>query len=331
MSGLRCAVIGCGIISATHLDVLKSQGRNLVALCDVDAEKAVARAEKYALNVPIYTDYITMLEEVRPEVVHVLTPHYLHSQMIVEILKRDIRCLCEKPVCIREEEFAAIEKAEQESKAMLGVCFQHRYMGANRYIKARMEEEKPVGMSAFVAWHRDASYYHKDSWRGKMETEGGALLINQAIHTLDQMVWMLGKPVAITANLSNRTLQGVIEAEDTAELFIEFENGATAQLYATIAAADNFTVEIKAKTEAARYDFNSHQVRRNGKPVSMDVGNATVDAKSYWGNGHYYLIQEFCRCVEAGEKFPVDFAAASVAVRVILAAYKSGGKRIEIQ
>lgn len=330
MSRLRCAVIGCGIISASHLDVLKSQGRDLVALCDVDEEKAKARAEKYAPDVPIYTDYIAMLEEVRPDVVHVLTPHYLHSQMIVEILKRDIHCLCEKPVCIREDEFAAISKAERESKAMLGVCFQHRFMDTNRYIKARMEEEKPVGMAAFVAWHRHASYYQGAPWRGKMDTEGGALLINQAIHTLDQMVWMLGKPVAVTANLSNRTLQGVIEAEDTAELFIEFENGATAQLYATNAAADNFTVEIKAKTEAARYDFNSHQVRRNSQPVPMDVGNASVDAKHYWGNGHYYLIQEFYRCLEAGEKFPVDFAAASVAVRVILAAYKSNGRRVEI-
>lgn len=330
MSKLRSAVIGCGIISASHLDVLKNQGRSPVAICDVDEEKAKARAEKYAPDVPIYTDYIAMLEEVRPDVVHVLTPHYLHSQMIVEILKRDIHCLCEKPVCIREDEFAAISKAERESKAMLGVCFQHRFMDTNRYIKARMEEEKPVGMAAFVAWHRDASYYQGAPWRGKMDTEGGALLINQAIHTLDQMVWMLGKPVALTANLSNRTLQGVIEAEDTAELFIEFENGATAQLYATNAAADNFTVEIKAKTEAARYDFDSRQVRRNGKPVPMDVGNASVDAKSYWGNGHYYLIREFYRCVEAGEKFPVDFAAASVAVRVILAAYKSNGRRVEI-
>lgn len=330
MSKLRSAVIGCGIISASHLDVLKNQGHSPVALCDVDEEKAKAQAEKYCPEAAIYTDYITMLDEVKPDVVHVLTPHYLHSQMIVEILKRDIHCLCEKPVCIREDEFEAIAKAEQTSKGMLGVCFQHRFMATNRYVKSRMEEETPVGMAAFVAWHRDESYYGSAPWRGKMETEGGALLINQAIHTLDQMVWMLGKPVAVTANLSNRTLQGVIEAEDTAELFIEFENGTTAQLYATNGAADNFTVEIKAKTDAARYDFNSNQVYRNKKPVEMEVGNASVDAKSYWGNGHYYLIREFYRCMEAGEKFPVDFAAASVAVRVILASYKSGGKRVEI-
>ena len=330
MSKLRSAVIGCGIISASHLDVLKNQGHSPVALCDVDEEKAKAQFVKDSATTEIYTDYITMLDEVKPDVVHVLTPHYLHSQMIVEILKRDIHCLCEKPVCIREDEFEAIAKAEQTSKGMLGVCFQHRFMATNRYVKSRMEEETPVGMAAFVAWHRDESYYGSAPWRGKMETEGGALLINQAIHTLDQMVWMLGKPVAVTANLSNRTLQGVIEAEDTAELFIEFENGTTAQLYATNGAADNFTVEIKAKTDAARYDFNSNQVYRNKKPVEMEVGNASVDAKSYWGNGHYYLIREFYRCMEAGEKFPVDFAAASAAVRVILASYKSGGKRVEI-
>ena len=330
MRGFRSAVIGCGNISASHLDVLKSQGHCVAALCDVNVEKAKAQAEKYGLDAPIYTDYIAMLEEIKPDVVHILTPHYLHSKMIVEALKRNIHCLCEKPVCIREEEFARIEKAERESEAMLGVCFQHRYMQTNRYIKERMEEEKPLGMSAFVAWHRDEAYYQSDSWRGKMATEGGALLINQAIHTLDQIVWMLGKPVAVTANLSNRTLQGIIEAEDTAELFIEFENGATAQLYATNAAADSYSVEFKAKTEAARYEFNTKQVRRNKELLPIEVGNASVDAKSYWGNGHFYLIQEFYRCVEAGEKFPVDFAAASVAVRVILAAYQSNGKRVAI-
>ena len=330
MRGFRSAVIGCGNISASHLDVLKSQGHCVAALCDVNVEKAKAQAEKYGLDAPIYTDYIAMLEEIKPDVVHILTPHYLHSEMIVEALKRNIHCLCEKPVCIREEEFAHIEKAERESEAMLGVCFQHRYMQTNRYIKERMEEEKPLGMSAFVAWHRDEAYYQSDSWRGKMATEGGALLINQAIHTLDQIVWMLGKPVAVTANLSNRTLQGIIEAEDTAELFIEFENGATAQLYATNAAADSYSVEFKAKTEAARYEFNTKQVHRNKELLPIEVGNASVDAKSYWGNGHFYLIQEFYRCVEAGEKFPVDFAAASVAVRVILAAYQSNGKRVAI-
>lgn len=330
MSRLRSAVIGCGNISASHLDVLKNQGRDIVALCDVDAEKAHAQGQKFGLDAVVYTDYITMLEEIKPDVVHVLTPHYLHSQMIVEALKRDIHCLCEKPVCIREDEFASITKAERESKAMLGVCFQHRYMQTNRYVKERLEAEKPVGMSAFVAWHRDESYYRSGPWRGKMATEGGALLINQAIHTLDQIVWMLGRPVAVTANLSNRTLQGIIEAEDTAELFLEFENGATAQLYATNAAADSFSVEMKAKTEEARYEFTSRQVRRNKELVSLDVGDAAVDAKSYWGNGHYYLIQEFYRCVESGEKFPVDFVSASVAVRVILAAYQSNGKRVQI-
>ena len=330
MKKLRSAVIGCGNISASHLDVLKNQGRCIAALCDVDGEKAKAQAEKFALDAPVYTDYIAMLDEIKPDVVHILTPHYLHSRMIVEALKRNVHCLCEKPVCIREEEFAAIEKAQRESKAMLGVCFQHRFMQTNRYVKERLEAEKPLGMSAFVAWHRDAAYYQSAPWRGKMATEGGALLINQAIHTLDQIVWMLGKPVAVTANLSNRTLQGIIEAEDTAELFIEFENGATAQLYATNAAAESYSVEFKAKTDAARYEFNSHQVRRNKEAVSVDVGDASVDAKSYWGNGHYYLIREFYRCVETGEKFPVDIAAASVSVRVILAAYRSNGKRVEI-
>lgn len=330
MNNLRSAVIGCGSISATHLNVLKNQGHCVVALCDVNEEKAKAQAEKYGLDAQIYTDYLAMLDEVKPDVVHILTPHYLHSTMIVEALKRDIHCLCEKPVCIRAEEFAAIEEAEKASKAMLGVCFQHRYMQTNLYIKEQMEVEKPLGISAFVAWNRDAAYYQSSPWRGKMATEGGALLINQAIHTLDQIVWMLGKPAAVTANLSNRTLQGIIEAEDTAELFIEFENGATAQLYATNAAADSYSVEFKARTDAARYEFNTKQVRRNKELMPIEVGDASVDAKSYWGNGHFYLIQEFYRCVEAGEKFPVDFAAASVAVRVILAAYQSNGKRVAI-
>ncbi len=327
---MKSVLIGCGVISTTHTDVLLGLGQEIVAVCDVDCEKAKKHCKKFGLNCKIYQDYKEMLDKEKPDVAHVLTPHYLHAEMIVEILVRNINCLCEKPLFIKEEEYPLIAEAVKNSKAMLGVCFQHRYLEVNRYIKSAVEREGFKGASAMLAWHKDEAYYKSGDWRGKFETEGGALLINQAIHTLDQICWISGSPKKITANLSAHTLSRYIEAEDTAELFFEYENGAVTTVFATNSAVDNFNGLTCLKTGEATYEYNTKYLYRNNVRVDLKDDSVNVDAKSYWGYGHYHLIKDYYRCLEQNEKFPIDFEEASKAVRLVLAAYKSKGNPTEL-
>lgn len=331
MKELKTVLIGCGAIAVAHTDVLKRLGGNIVAVCDIDREKAHRHCERFGLQVPIYTDYLEMLDAEQPDVAHILTPHYLHAQMIVQVLGRNIHCLCEKPLYIRPEEYDLIDSAVKASRAQLGVCFQHRYIANNQYVKQQVEVEGFRGAAAFQAWHKDAAYYASGDWRGKYATEGGALLINQAIHCIDQLIWFGGMPKTVTANLTTHMLADCIEAEDTAELFFDYGDGVVSQLYATNTAVSNFTGVMNVRTEGGNYEFHAKQLLKNNEFVVVNMENVDIEVKSYWGIGHYNLINHYYSCVESGEHFPVDHKEASKAVKVVLAAGRSKGQPVTVE
>ena len=238
---MKVAIIGLGVIGALHAE-LATLNADLVAVCDVNE----ARLAPYT-NVKKYVDYRQMLDEVKPDVVHVCTPHYLHAEMVVEALHRDINVLCEKPLCINLSELNVILHAEKESEAQLGVCLQNRYLSVNQYAKEFLQENPPITGMGYVSWQRGKEYYLSSPWRGKKETEGGGVLINQALHTLDLLQWFCGDAATVRASLSNLTLQGVIDVEDTACVLCEGKAPFT--FFATNGGATNFPVEISILTE----------------------------------------------------------------------------------
>ena len=135
---VRLGVIGLGNMGSEHIrniEAGKVARLRVTAVCDIDYEKAKRHCEKFGLKCRIYQDYKEMLDKEQPDVAHVLTPHYLHCEMIVEILGRNINCLCEKPLYIKENEYDLIKGAVEKSNATLGICFQHRYLKVNQYIK----------------------------------------------------------------------------------------------------------------------------------------------------------------------------------------------------
>ena len=115
---MKSAVVGHGVIGKHHAKILSDLGI-LCAVCDVDRD-----ALKDLENVKLYRDYIEMLDREKPDAVHICTPHYLHADMVMEALGRNINVLCEKPLCICREDIKRILEAEKNSKAMLGVCHQ---------------------------------------------------------------------------------------------------------------------------------------------------------------------------------------------------------------
>ena len=165
---MRNAIIGLGSIGRVHAKVVRELYGEPTAVCDVDTEKFSDYAESAQ-----YTDYRVMLEEARPEVVHICTPHYLHAEMIIECLKRDINVLCEKPMCMKKEEIDAVLEAEKNSSAKLGICLQNRYNAPNAYVKDYLADKEILAATGNVVWHRGAAYYNSGAWRGKWATEGG--------------------------------------------------------------------------------------------------------------------------------------------------------------
>ena len=131
-----------GYIGSETAVTLAKQGAK-IAVCDIDEEKL-----SLFPTVKGYMDYVKMLDESRPDAVHICTPHHLHTKMVLEALKRDIHVLCEKPLCIKEEDIPLILEAEKRSKAQLGVCFQNRYNAATLFTKEYLKHKKILPRTA---------------------------------------------------------------------------------------------------------------------------------------------------------------------------------------
>ena len=325
----RVALVGCGVISPIHIGAILKTGQHIVALCDVIPERAEKLAEENGLSdVALFTDYEKMLDTVRPDIVHICTPHDLHAPMTVAALNRGIHVLCEKPLAISEEQLREIIEAERKSTATLGVCHQNRYEPNMQTLKKTVQKT-PLGGYANVVWDRDAAYYASGAWRGTKAHEGGGVLINQALHTLDLMQWIFGMPKAVTAHLSNDFHRGQIEVEDTAVCTFEGENGVRWQFFATTAGTANFPIQICVRLSTGELvEVQPHQFTVDHALLSGedDVG----EGKWVWGCGHNVLIADFYDCIRSNRRFWIDGKEGAKVVRLILAAYRSGDDRVPI-
>ena len=327
---LRVAVVGCGAISGNHIRAIQSAEQQLCALCDVDLSQAKKKVDKFGLtDVAIYDDYQTMLEQEHPDVVHICTPHDLHAPMILQALERNIHVLCEKPLCISMEQLRAVCEAAERSQAKLGVCHQNRYEPRMICLKKMAEDGVLAGYGS-VVWNRDAVYYRSGAWRGTVAHEGGGVLINQALHTLDLMQWICGFPTHVIAHTHNDLLKGEIEVEDTASACYLCENGVRYQFYATNTAAADLPVQVQVKLRnGAVIDAQNDRivgVQKDGTSASMPDSFG----KFVWGSGHIALVKDFYRCIQSGEHFSIDAMEAGKVIRMILATYASMGEKTEI-
>lgn len=322
MSKPRVAVVGYGVIGRWHATILQKRG-TLCAICDTDPA-ALDAARTDAPSATLCGDYLALLETVKPDAVHICTPHVLHAEMVAEALRRDIHVLCEKPLCIREEEIDEILAAERSSRAMLGVCLQNRYNEANRYVKDYLQNAVQVSGMGQVAWRRTADYYASGAWRGRWATEGGGVLINQALHTLDLMQWFLGMPDEVVATTETLTLGDAIEVEDTAALVCRGKHDFT--FFATNTAPTDFPVLIQLMADGKRVTVLTDRVLIDGEAVQLDTGAQAASPKTCYGNGHERLIADFYAHIESGRHFEIDGAEGARVVRLILAAYRSHGR-----
>ena len=324
----RVAVVGCGTIHKNHINGILSAGHTVCALCDIDEEKARASAAELD-GARVYTDYEAMLDAEMPDAVHICTPHYLHAKMCIEALSRSINVLCEKPLCINRTELAKIEQAAKNSTASLGVCLQNRYEPNILKLKELCDADVS-GAIGIVAWKRDADYYASGDWRGKWLTEGGGVMINQALHTLDLLQWIVGMPESVTAHIFNDHLKNEIEVEDTATAVFGASDGRKFNLFATTACGVDFPAQLHIRlTDKTRLYADNKTTLKNGVPVETEKAEYSL-GKAVWGKGHALLIADFYRCITEGIPFPIDAAEGGKVIRLILSMYESNGKKTDI-
>lgn len=329
MSQLKSVVIGLGAIHQNHLHALsKIPETTLSAVCDIDPELLLSRQEK--LLCEGFTDYREMIDTVHPDVVHICTPHYLHAPMAIYAMEHGCHVLTEKPMAIHEEETRQMIETASKTGKTLGICFQNRYNPTSQRIRALLdsgEAGKVLSIKMTVTWNRDEKYYGQAAWRGTWSMEGGGVLINQAIHTLDLMLWYAGEVESVQAQASSFRLGQAIEVEDTAHGYIHFKNGATGIFYATNAFGADSPIELDIICEHA------HILLKNDLDITFDDGRTehmtntslVSGSKGYWGNGHDALIRDYYDHILQGKPFPIDGTEAAKVIHLIQGIYHSAG------
>ena len=223
MEHFRVGLVGCGGIAQVHGAVLRDlEGVDLAACADIRPERAHAFAETFG-GAP-YDSLEAMLDAERLDCLHICTPHYLHTPMARLAAEKGIHVFTEKPPVMDRAQWADFQALEH-APVRVGVCFQNRYNASVQLLRRLLDSGRPgklLGARAFVTWKREAPYYTESGWRGSLATEGGGVLINQSIHTLDLLVRFLGRPRQVEASIANHHLKGVIEVEDTMEAYLNF-------------------------------------------------------------------------------------------------------------
>ena len=328
----RVAIVGCGVISANHISALLECDKvEIAALCDIVPERAESRKKEYALNSKIYADYYEMLSSENLDAVHIATPHHLHAEMAIKALDLGINVFLEKPMCINRKQIDDMLAAEKRSSARICVCFQNRFNPSTIKSKEIIAEDGGI-VAAYcsVFWNRNEKYYTESGWRGSYATEGGGVMINQAIHPIDLLCQFLGKPETLIATKANHHLKGVIEVEDTCEGLINFDSGRRANFYTTTSYSGSDTTTILLKTKNHTLEIRNNHLNVDYNPYVLESSNSRIIGKPCYGSGHFILVKEFYNALRSGAEMPVTLESAQWAIRILLAAYGSNDQEVEI-
>jgi len=235
MAPLRTALVGCGKVGDIHAQALRDLPESeFVAVCDASPERAGAFAGSYGVR--SFTDFATMFREASVEVVLIATPHPLHAGPACAALEKGIHVLVEKPLAASLADCDAMLAAARKGAATLGVISQRRFSEPVQRMKAAIDAGKigrPVlGVFLMYSW-RDEAYYRSDPWRGRWDTEGGGVLVNQSPHQLDLLQWFMGEIEEISGYWANVNHPSV-EVDDTAVALIRFRNGGLGSIITSV-------------------------------------------------------------------------------------------------
>ena len=334
---MKSAIVGCGTIAKVHAKVLEQlEGAQLTAVADILPERADEFAAQYGAKA--YYDLDTMLQQEQIDVLHICTPHYLHTPMAVKALKKGIHVFMEKPPAISFSQWEELKKASAdawEKGIQLGICFQNRYNANVCYVKEQLAAGTygaVLGVRGLVNWSRGEAYYTQSGWRGKWETEGGGALMNQSVHTLDLMQYLVGEqPKDVCAVMDNQHLQGVIEVEDVMAAYITWPE-TKGCFYATTSYVTNLPPLIELECEKARVRLEDTNVTiwsRDAQKKQMTFQAEKTLGKDYWGSGHFKAISEFYRYAEQGSRYPMNVDTLNNTAWLLLQIYQSAGEKYE--
>jgi UDP-N-acetyl-2-amino-2-deoxyglucuronate dehydrogenase len=334
---LRLALVGCGRISGKHFEAIKDVPEIiLVGICDTNHER-LKKAEEITRAKP-FSDYETMLNELKPDIVAITTPNYLHPSMTITAAKKKIHVITEKPMALHLKDARGMIDTCKENNVELFVIKQNRYNPPIKQLKNAIDKGRFGKLylgTIIVRWQRPQEYYDQDDWHGRLLKDGGALL-NQASHHVDMLRWLLG-PVESVQGIARR-LGRKIETEDTALALITFKSGALGVIEATTLThprnlegsitiqGENGTVKVggTALNKMEHWEF------RDFENEDDNIKSIGTNPPNVYGYGHIEVYKNVADCLSKGIACHVNGEDGYKTLELIMAIYKASreGKKI---
>ncbi len=333
---MRYAIIGCGRISMNHIVAAKNNQLEIVSLCDLLPKNVKDKIVKFDLpdTVQIYVDYQEMLEKEKPELVSICTESGKHAEIAVDCIQAGCHLIIEKPIALSLEDADKIINMAKEYKVKVCACHQNRFNKSIQKIREAIDKNRFGRLlygTAHIRWTRDFEYYHRAPWRGTWEQDGGALM-NQCIHDIDLLRWMMGDDIVEVVGMTDRLLHDYIEAEDLGIALIRFANGS----YGIIEG----TTDVYPKNlEETLYIFGEKgTVKAGGEAVNLieewrfsDYLDEPEKVKAeccenppnVYGFGHTKLYKDVVDAIREDREPYVNAEAGKRALELVLAIYQS--------
>lgn len=336
---LNFAIVGCGVIAPCHVSAIKSiEDANLYSVCDIIPEKADKFAEDNGVD-RVYYDYREMLENPEIDVVCVCVPSGLHAEVSVAAAKKGKHIVCEKPLEITGEKIEAIIKAVRENNVKMQCIFQRRTMSsaiATRKAIAEGKLGKIVLADAYLKYYRSQEYYNSAGWRGTWELDGGGALMNQGVHGIDLLTWMVGENVEKVFARAGALVRD-IEVEDTTVALLCFAGGGYGVIEGATTVYPGLDTRFEVHGEKGtiiftdsgieKWEFIGEKVPR---PMESEKLGGASDPSKIASIGHSILIEDMVDAIKKDKEPMIPPEEGRKAVNLILSIYKSARENREI-
>src|SRR5215470_15839775 len=315
-------IAGCGMIGKVQAEAIASiPGARLMAVCARDEKRVAEFAARFGATG--YSDYGKFLGHPGLRIVNICTPNGLHAEQGIAAARAGKHVLVEKPIDTTLEKADALIEACDRNGVKLGVIFQSRFLPAAQKIKRAIAEGRlgrlMIG-DAYVKWYRAPEYY-ADSWHGTIALDGGGALINQAIHTVDLLRWMMG-PVNTAFAMKSTLRYPQIEAEDTLVASLRFQSGSLGVIEAATSAKPGFKRRLEISGERGTVILDGDAIscwEIDGEQITDGSANPAAISNE----GHRRQIEDMMRAVIENRAPMIDGREGRKSLEVVVALYES--------
>lgn len=343
---MKYALIGCGRIAVNHIKAALNNRLEIAAVCDVKPEAMEALLAKYGLegdaSIRRYTDYKELLANERPTLASIATESGVHAEIALACIGAGVNVIIEKPMAMSMSDADEIIRRSEETGVKVSACHQNRFNVAVQELRRAVEAGrfgKISHGSIHVRWNRNRDYYGQAPWRGTWAQDGGCLM-NQCIHGVDLLRWMMGDEVEEVYGVTKRQFHDYLQCEDVGMAVVKFKNGAVGTIEGTTNVypknleetlylfGETGTVKLggTSTNNIDVWDF-ADEGEADGKNKGLQEATSNV-----YGNGHTSLFADMIEAIEQDRKPYVDAVAGRNALEMILAIYQSAaaGKPVKL-